>query len=214
MDLIIRNLPSLLGATQTTLLLTAACLMLGTSIGLIAGISSTLRIRSLRYAVGVYVYIIRGIPLLVQLFFMYYFLPFLGVELKPAFAAVTTISVFIGALITEVVRGAIESIPKGLIDAARSLGMGTGFRLRKIVLPQAIVQGLPSYVSVIVMLVKLTSLVSLLSMMDLMGMARAIVERTMAPFSILLPVAGIYFSICFVLSKIGRRIERRFSYLH
>ena len=208
------NLPYLLRGARVTVLLFAASLALGTVAGVGVGLLSAARHPVARGIVTVYVFLTRGIPLLVHLFLVYYLLPVIGLDLDPYVGATIVLALYIGAFISEVTRGAIGSVSRGQLDAALSLGMTRGRAMRKIVLRQAVRYFLPPYIGNAVMLVKLTSVVSVINIWELTLAGREVVERTLAPFQIFAGVALIYFAICYGLSLLGRAMERRIEFGH
>ena len=208
------NLPYLLRGARVTVLLFAASLALGTVVGVGAGLLSAARHPVPRGIVAVYVFLTRGIPLLVHLFLVYYLLPVIGLDLDPYVGATIVLALYIGAFISEVTRGAIGSVSRGQLDAALSLGMTRGRAMRKIVLRQAVRYFLPPYIGTAVMLVKLTSVVSVINIWELTLAGREVVERTLAPFQIFAGVALIYFAICYGLSRLGRAMEQRTEFGH
>ena len=208
------NLPYLLRGARVTVLLFAASLALGTVAGVGVGLLSAARHPVARGIVTVYVFLTRGIPLLVHLFLVYYLLPVIGLDLDPYVGATIVLALYIGAFISEVTRGAIGSVSRGQLDAALSLGMTRGRAMRKIVLRQAVRYFLPPYIGNAVMLVKLTSVVSVINIWELTLAGREVVERTLAPFQIFAGVALIYFAICYGLSLVGRAMEHRTEFGH
>ena len=166
----------------------------------------------LRSLVVAYLFIIRGIPLLVLLTFTYYLLPLTGIDLPPFWGVVVVLSLYYAAFMSEVFRAGILSLPRGQWDAARSLGMTRQQMLHIVIFPQALRLASPPFVSLCANLVKATSLVSVVGLWELTMASREIVERTLAPFQIFIGAAAIYFCICYTLALYGRHLER--SVLH
>jgi polar amino acid transport system permease protein len=162
-----------------------------------------------RSAVIAYLFIIRGIPLLVLLTFTYYLLPLTGIDLPPFWGVVLVLALYYAAFMSEVFRAGILSLPRAQWDAARSLGMTRHLMLRIVIFPQALRLASPPFVSLCVNLVKATSLVSIVGLWELTMASREIVERTLAPFQIFLGAAAIYFCICYSLALYGKYLERR-----
>lgn len=208
------NLNYLFLAAGFTCVIAGLSIVLATLLGLAAAIATVLGPRWLRWVVRAYVYVIRGVPLLILLFSMYYVLPYSGIDLPPMFGGILVIGVYFGAFFSEVFRAAILSLPRSQWDAARCLGMGRYLILTMIVFPQAFRIVAPPYVNTCMMLVKSTSLVSVIGLWELTLAGREIVERTLAPFQILGGVAILYFCLCFTLATIARRLEVTFSYVH
>lgn len=155
-----------------------------------------------------YIAVIRGTPLLVQIFIFYFIIATIF-NIERFYAGAISLGLFYGAYIAEVLRGAIQSIDKGQTEAAKSLGMNYVQTMANIVMPQAFKRALPALVGEMIALVKDSSLVSVISITDLTKVGREIVANTFSPFETWLVVAMIYFSITFSLSIIGRRLENR-----
>lgn len=211
-DILIRNIPLLLQGAESTLFLSGATVLFSTAIGAAAALLRTFGWWPCRVAVDTYVYLIRGVPLLVLLFFMYYGLPYSGIDLPPVPGGILVLSIYFGAFMSEVFRAGIEALPRAQWDAARSLGMRLPLILAIVVLPQAVRLSAPAFINTCILLIKSTSLVSIVGLSELTLVGREIVERTLAPFQILLGVALIYFVICYSLSRLGRLVEERMRY--
>jgi polar amino acid transport system permease protein len=196
------------GAGMTALMAASAALP-ATVLGVALALMQVFGGRLVQSAIIGYVFLIRGIPLLVLLTFVYYLMPLTGIDLPPFWGVVLVISLYYAAFIGEVFRAGILSLPQAQWDAARSLGMSRGLLLRIVVLPQALRLAAPPYVSLCVSLVKATSLVSIVGLWELTMASREIVERTLAPFQIFIGAAAIYFCICYTLALYGRHLERR-----
>jgi His/Glu/Gln/Arg/opine family amino acid ABC transporter permease subunit len=214
MNVVVNNWPLLAAGAGQTLLLTLASAVLATALGFVLALLQVFGDRVSRVAIEVYLYLIRGIPLLVLLFAMYYVLPYVGLTLSPATGGTVVLAAYFAAFMTEVFRGALLGVPRGQWDAARALGMFGRVMLITIIFPQAMRLVGPPYVNTLIMLVKGTSLVSVIGLWELTLAGRQIVERTLAAFEIFGAVAAIYFMICYTLSLAGRYLERRTAYVH
>ena len=159
---------------------------------------------------GVYVAVIRGTPLLVQIF-LFYFIVANIFELERFTAGVLSLGIFFGAYTAEVLRGAIQSIDKGQLEASSSLGISYFQAMRHIVLPQAFKRALPTLVGEMIALVKDSSLVSVIAITDLTKVGREIVANTFSPFETWIVIALVYLSITFTMSYIGHRLEKRMA---
>lgn len=156
----------------------------------------------------VYVTVIRGTPLLVQIFIFYFIIATIF-ELDRFLAGAMSLGIFFGGYIAEVLRGAIQSIDKGQYEAAKSLGMNYPHTMMFIIMPQALKRALPTLVGEMIALVKDSSLVSVISITDLTKVGREIVANTFSPFETWLIIAGMYFIITAILSYVGHRVELR-----
>jgi polar amino acid transport system permease protein len=214
MGALLPSLPLLAKGVATTLYLSVASTALATSLGLIFATIQLFAWRPLKWVVEIYLYIVRGVPLLVLLFAMYYALPYLGVQADPVVGGIVVIGAYFGAFMTEVFRGAVLAVPQGQWEAGRAIGMRTPRILLDVVLVQALrVAGAP-YINTTIMVVKGTSLVAVIGLADVTFVGRQIVERTLAPFEVFGAVALVYFVICYALSRLGRHVEKKASYVY
>jgi His/Glu/Gln/Arg/opine family amino acid ABC transporter permease subunit len=201
--------PALLEGLKITVILTVLSLALGLVIGMAMAIMRLSRIYLLRATAHVYIDVIRGTPLLVQLFLVYYGLPQFGIRLTPIVAAVLTLGFHYGAYLAEVFRAGLMSVDRGQWEAAESLGF-KGFQLyRRIILPQAIRVALPGIGNYANSMVKDTSLASVVTVMELLRSGQIIVASTFQSFEIYLTVAAMYLAISMPLAWFTRRLESR-----
>ena len=194
---------------EMTLLMAAAAVVPATFVGILLALVQVFGNRFARSAIVGYLFVIRGIPLLVLLTFVYYLLPLTGIDLPPFWGVVLVMAFYYAAFMSEVFRAGILSLPRAQWDAARSLGMTRQLMLRIVIFPQALRLASPPFVSLCANLVKATSLVSIVGLWELTMASREIVERTLAPFQIFLGAAAIYFCICYTLALYGKYLERR-----
>jgi polar amino acid transport system permease protein len=202
-------LPHLLRGVVSTIWLSLAVIGLGTSLGLVAGLLRVAPWRPLAATVGWLVELIRAVPLLLLLFFIFFGLPALGLRIPTVPAAVLAMSLWMMANTAEVVRGGIASIAPGQVEAARSLGLGWVGTMRWVVLPQALRRMLPPFVGLCTILVKDTSLAALIGVFELTRAAQETIERTLRSFEIYGVAALMYFAICFPLTRLTARLEAR-----
>lgn len=208
--LIVESLPSLLKGLGNTLLLTFASLFFAFFLGLIFGFMKVGRNKWLRGLATVFVDIFRGIPLLVLAFFIYFGIPqAFGFTMSPIVAAVLTLSLNAGAYVTEIIRGGIQSIDRGQMEAARSLGLPYRKAMMKIIIPQAIKIMIPTFINQLVITLKDTSILSVIGLVELTQSGKIIIARTFASFDIWLVVAIMYLIVITILTKISDRLERK-----
>ncbi|WP_246051754.1 amino acid ABC transporter permease [Panacagrimonas perspica] len=191
-----------------TLKISLASLVFALILGLVVGLGRVSRRVVSRDLAALYVEVIRGTPLLVQIFIFYFFI---GTVLSlSAFAAgVAALSVFTAAYIAEIVRGGIEAVPRGQTEAARSLGMSAFQAMRHVVLPQALRSTSPALAGQFINLIKDSSLVSIMALTDLTKAGREVVSSTFSPFEVWFCVALLYLALTGTLSFAVRRLERR-----
>jgi len=210
---VIDNFDLLLKGLRVTVELAAVVILIGSILGLLGGVGFLYGPLPVRALLRAYSDILRGTPLLVQIFMIYYGLPALDVQIDGYRAATVALGLFAGAHMSEIVRGAVGAIPRGQTDAAKSLGMTFWPRLRYILLPQAIPAILPPWVNTAIEMVKGTSLVVLVSVSDLLFATRKVAERTGDPMPIYIAAALIYFVVNFGISRFGLWLERRFRFV-
>jgi His/Glu/Gln/Arg/opine family amino acid ABC transporter permease subunit len=192
-----------------TLLMASAAVVPATLLGVLLALVQVFGSRLAKSAVVAYLFVMRGIPLLVLLTFVYYLLPLTGIDLPPFWGVVLVLACYYAAFMSEAFRAGILSLPLAQWDAAKSLGMQRHLMLRIVIFPQALRLAAPPFVSLCVNLVKSTSLVSIVGLWELTMASREVVERTLAPFQIFLGAALLYFCICYALALYGKYLERR-----
>jgi L-cystine transport system permease protein len=209
-DLIWRNLWPMLQATLTkTLPLTAISFVIGLVIALFVALARISRLTPLSWLARAYVSVIRGTPLLVQLFIVFYALPQFDIVIDPFPAAVIAFSLNVGGYAAEVIRAAILSIPKGQWEAAQTIGMHYPTTLRRIILPQAARTAVPPLSNTLISLVKDTSLASTILVTELLRVAQLAAAPTFDFFALYAVAAVYYWVICEVLSLAQGRLETR-----
>jgi polar amino acid transport system permease protein len=208
MSVLVQSLPHLLRGAISTLALAAAVLAVGTALGLAVGLLRVLPGRA-GTVVGGAVELVRAVPLLLLLFFIFFGLPALGVRIPTFPAAVLAMSLWMAANTAEVVRGGVQSISRGQFEAARSLGLGWASTMRFVILPQATRRMLPPFVGLCTILVKDTSLAAIIGVFELTRAAQETIERTLRSFEIYGAAAAIYFALCFPLTRLAARLETR-----
>ena len=211
--LIVQYWPRLIAGLGLTVEITIISLILAGILGMVFGLLSVSKRKSLRAIALVYVDIVRGTPLLVQAFFIYFGIPAaLGIQSDPVVSGVITLSLNAGGYLAEIVRGGIESISGGQMEAARSLGLPYGMAMRSVILPQAIRTMTPALINQCIITLKDTSLLSVIGVTELTQTGRLIIANNYQSFEVWAIVAMMYFVIIMILSKISKRIERKMSY--
>lgn len=210
-SLLVQSLPVLAQGA----LLTVKFAVLSMIFGLIAGATLALmgisHSRPLNWLARIYVSVMRGTPLLVQIFVIYYGLPSFGISLDPTPAGVIALSANVAAYLSESMRGAILGIHKGQWLAAYSLGLSRRQTLRYVIAPQALRIAVPSLSNSLISLIKDTSLVSVITVTELLRSAQEIIASTYQPLPLYLAAAAVYWVLCQVLEWVQRWYERRLS---
>ncbi|OED44210.1 hypothetical protein AB833_02140 [Chromatiales bacterium (ex Bugula neritina AB1)] len=201
----------LLKGLLITLELAGIVLVLGTVLGVLGGILSVWGGRVVRLCLTFFIFIIRGVPLLVQIFLVFFALPLAGIKLSAFMSAVLALSVFATATITEIVRGGIQSVSSGQMEAAKAVGFSHAQAVRIVVLPQATMFMLPPLITQWVLLVKSTAIISLLGVPELMLAGREVIERTLLGLEVMTLIWLMYTAICFPLTVLGRRLEANYA---
>jgi His/Glu/Gln/Arg/opine family amino acid ABC transporter permease subunit len=192
-----------------SLWLAVASIAAGTVLAVLLMALAFSKIALARRAYRLYVWVVRGTPVLVQALLVFYALPALDLQTGPYIAGVVVLTLYLGALIAEVIRGGVLAIARPQWDSARSLGLPPRPLLHRVVAPLVIRYSLPPYINVCVMAVKASSVLSIISVWELTFAAREIIERTLAVFSVLGLAAVFYFVMCFGMDRIGRYAESR-----
>jgi len=221
LEIVWQSLPRLLDGAVLTVEITVQALILGFCLAVPLALLRVSRNPALWMPVYGFIFYFRGTPLLVQIFLIYYgsgqFRPFLSdIGLWPLFreayfCAILALTLNTAAYSAEIFRGAIQAVPRGDIEAARSLGMSGALLYRRIVLPQAFRLALPAYTNEVVFLLQATSLVSIITLLDLTGVARIIVARSFEPYKLYITAGLIYLAMTYVVVLGSRLIERRLS---
>ena len=198
----------LLWGLWTTLWISVASGALGLAIGLFTGLCRLSANPTLRDLSTLYVELVRGTPLLVQIFIFYFFIGTV-LDLSREFAGVAALALFTGAYVGEIVRAGVQSIARGQNEAARSLGLTAGQSMRHVILPQAFKRVLPPLAGQFISLVKDTSLVSVIAITELTKSGREAITTSFSTFEIWFCVAALYLVITLPLSQIASRMERR-----
>ena len=217
MDLMIESFPKLINATILTIELTLLSLFFGIFVGIFFAILRTSKFRLFYFISYYYSYIFRGTPLLVQIFIIYFGLAqiewiresFLWIFLKePYSCAILAFTLNTGAYSSE----AFETINKGVLEAAKSLGLNKINTFLKIQLPIAIKQSLPAYGNEMILMLKGTSLASTVTLLDLTGVAKHIISTTFRPIEVFILAGSIYLLITFIIHNIIKFLEKKYDY--
>ncbi|CAJ0681301.1 amino acid ABC transporter permease [Ralstonia mannitolilytica] len=199
----------ILHGALVTVEVTAAALVLGCVLGLLVGIGRLNPRRRFVYGIcTVYVTFIRGTPLLVQLFLLFFGLPQFDILLPAFVCGVLGLGVYSGAYVSEIVRGAIQSVDRGQMEAARSIGMSSAQSMRAIILPQAVVRMIPPLGNEFIALIKNSALVSLLTIHDLMHEGQKIISVSYRSLEVYLAIALVYLVLTSAASYLLHRLER------
>ncbi|MBV6273888.1 amino acid ABC transporter permease [Alcaligenaceae bacterium CGII-47] len=211
LDAILQALPLLAQAAEMTILVSVMGLLIGFVIALTVASASLSRSRALRRLGNLYVFIFRGIPLLVQLMLAYYFLPTLGINVPPLVAAITAISLCEGAYLGEILRGGFLGIPHGQLEATQLLGFSRLDTLTRIQVPQVLKLTTPSLINEMILLVKASSLISVVGVAEITRTAQNIAASTFMPLETYVAAGLMYMVINGMLSLFGHYAERRFG---
>jgi polar amino acid transport system permease protein len=211
LDIFLESIPALLKGAVLTVELTAISVVLGLIIGLIGALGRISRNSIIRGATITYITLMRAIPLLLTLMFLYYGLPSAGIDLSAFTIAILALSFTNGAYVTEIIRAGIESIDRGQMRAARSLGMPHSLAMRRIILPQVVRRVLPPITNEAITLLKSTALVSTIALSDLLRSGLEVMTWKANTFSPFAGVALIYLILTLPMIWLLGRLEKRFS---
>lgn len=211
-------MPLLLEGLKLTVITSLVSIVIGMIIGLLVCLMKMSKNVVLKAIAGVYIWIIRGTPMLVQAFIVFFGVPqvvrmfITDFKFTALTAGIITLSLNAGAYLAEIYRGGIMAVPKGQTEAARSLGLSQGQAMRKVVLPQAIKFSIPSLVNQFIITIKDTSILSAIGMAELVNKAKTYVGSTYTFFETYLVVAAMYLVIISILMVISNYIEKKLKY--
>lgn len=201
----------LLLATRWTILLAVVSFFGGSVLGLLIALMRVSTSAVLRWIAMLVIRVNQGMPLLLQLFIVFFGADMIGLPMTPFMAAVIALSINAGAFLGDIWRGAIQSVPRGQTEAARALGLGYVARMRDIVIPQAVRIAVPPTVGFMVHHIKSTSLAAIIGFVELTRAGHLINATVFEPFLVFGIVAGIYFLLCWPLTVASRRLELRLA---
>lgn len=204
-------LPSILAGLEITLKVTLGGIALAIVMSFAAGLMKLSRLFFLRWIAIAYIEVFRGTSALVQLFWFFYVLPFMGFDLSALAAGILVLGLNAGSYGAEVVRGAIQAVPKGQYEAATALNLGRYRTLWRIIIPQAIPSMLPTFGNIFIELLKNTALVALITLADLTYEARMVWEETSRSFEVFALLLFVYFALALCITFVMRQLEKFFS---
>ena len=197
-----------------TVALSLLAFLFGGVAGLAVALMRTSRLRWVRRASGLYVQIIQGTPLLIVMFLAYFGLSVMGFNLPAIVAASLSITVYAAAYLGEIWRGSLQAVPRTQWEAAESLAFTRTQTLALVIIPQALRIATPPTVGFLVQIIKNTSIASIVGFAELTYTGKVINNSTFQPFLVYVIVAGIYFCLCYPLSRWSRTLERKLNVAH
>ncbi len=204
-----KAMPLLAAGLLTTAKICSLAMLLGVVLGGLLGLASLSRLAAVRFAVRAYVDFIRGTPLLIQIFLVYFALPVIGLNLPEFWAGVLALGLNAAGFIAEIVRSGVGAVERGQTEAARAIGMRHRQILWYILLPQSLRTVVPPTTNELITLVKGSALLSVISVYELTRAGQAIIAVHFAPFEIFLLIALYYYATISVLAWLSRWLERR-----
>lgn len=212
-DLLVEFGGDLLSGLGITLQLTIIGIIFASIIGILCAVINVSKNKYLKIFTSIYINIIRGTPFLVQAYIIYFGLPgALGIRMSEMTAGIIAISLNAGAYMAEIIRGGIEAVDKGQMEAARSLGLPTHVAMRKVILPQAIRTMTPSLINQFIITLKDTSILSIIGIRELTMAGKLVIAKNYESMAMWSLVAVYYFIVIYTITKISRYIERKTAY--
>jgi His/Glu/Gln/Arg/opine family amino acid ABC transporter permease subunit len=205
----IEALPFLLRGAAVTLETSLLAVSLGLAVGIVLTMLRRVRIGVVAWLCQVYISVMRGTPLFVQILMVFYVLPAVGLDLPRFFAGVIALSLNSGAYVTEILRGGLSAIPLGQLDAARAAGMSRSLTWRHIILPQVLMLVLPPLAIEFTSLLKASALLSVIAVVELTRTTQQIIAATFRPIELWVTTGALYFVMCFMLGGVTRWLERQ-----
>ena len=213
MLLALQSLPYLLNGLLVTLAVSGLVVTFSLLFGVVLGTILSYGPAPVRWPIRIYSDVIRGIPIIVLIFSVYYGLPPLGINLNNFVSAVAALTLFTTAQVTEITRGALQSIHFGQTEAGKAIGLTFWKRMIYIIFPQALRRFLPPWINNVTDAVKGSALVSLVGIVDLMMSIQQVIGRIYEPMPLYVLGALIYFVINYSLSSLSRQLEARYAYI-
>lgn len=212
-DLLAEYGAALLSGLGITLQLTIIGIIFASIIGVLCALVNVSKNKYLKVITSIYINIIRGTPFLVQAYIIYFGLPMaLGIRMNEMTAGILAISLNAGAYMAEIMRGGIEAVDKGQMEAARSLGLSYEKAMRKVILPQAVRTMAPSLMNQFIITLKDTSILSVIGIRELTMSGKLIIAKNYESMAMWTLVAFYYFIVIYGITKISRYIERKAAY--
>ena len=212
-DLLIEYGGTLLTGLGITLKLAILGIIFASIIGVLCALINVSKNKILKWITSIYIHIIRGTPFLVQAYIIYFGLPMaLGIRISEMTAGIIAIRLNAGAYMAEIMRGGIEAVDKGQMEAARSLGLSSGKAMQKVILPQAIRTMAPSLINQFIITLKDTSILSIIGIRELTMAGKMVISKNYESVAMWTLVAIYYFIVIFTITKISRYIERKTAY--
>ncbi|MDL2295047.1 amino acid ABC transporter permease [Ruminococcaceae bacterium OttesenSCG-928-D13] len=191
-----------------TMLVTVGAIVLGTVLGCVAALLRTAEAKPPRFLAQVYIDVIRGTPVMVQLL-IFYMVIFTAPNTSKVLVSIVAFGINSGAYVAEIIRGGIASVDPGQMEAGRSLGLSKGQTMWHVILPQAVKNALPAYANEFIVLIKETAVVGYIGLQDLTKISSTIISRTYEAMAPLLIIAAVYLALTMGLSRLFARMERR-----
>ena len=205
--------PSLFAGLEVTLIMAVTSLFCAFFLGIVLAVMGLSHIRALRAFYTLYLYVVRGVPVMIFALFLFFGVgALLHVKFNPLFAAIVTLTINASAYLAEIFRGGIQAVDVGQVEAARSLGLGYFKTLQKVVLPQAIKIMIPPIINQFITTLKDTSILSVISVRELTMNAQIIIARTYMPFEVYSFAALLYLVVIVGLSLLSKVVERRLQH--
>lgn len=211
LSLVVKYIPFLLEATVLTIQISIISIVVSIILGLVSAMMRISKFKILQIISNAYMEFIRGVPLLVQLYLVYYVMPEIGITLDAFSASVIGLGIYGGAYVSEVFRGSIEAIPYGQMEAARSLGMSYFLAMRKVVMPQALRISLPPLGNQFIITLKNSSLCSVITANELMHTSARFASVNFAFLEFFVVASLIYFAMTYILSKLLGIVEKKLT---
>lgn len=202
-------MPRLLEGAVVTLQISLSALFFSVLLGTTLTLLRATGFRPVHAVINAYISYIRGTPLLIQIFIVFYILPAIGIDLTPIAAGIVALSLSSAAFTTEIMRGGLASVPSGQFEAARSLGVGPTIMWWRVILPQMFNLIVPPLVNEFTLVIKSSPLVSVITVVEMMRIAQQIYNVNFRPVEVLFGVAIVFFAINFTLSRLASFIERQ-----
>jgi len=208
-DLVFSYMPDLLNGLYYTILVSVEAIMIGFVVGMVLSVLRMGKSKIIKWIISVYISFVRGTPIIVQIFLIYYALAMIGLDIPAFQSGVIALSLNSGGFIAEIIRGGLNAIPKGQYEAAKALGMGNFQTLRRIIFPQVLRITLPQFLNEFIAVIKVSPLLSIIAVVELTRAAQRIVNTTYISLPFYIAIAIMYFILNSILEYAAKKVEKK-----
>lgn len=208
-ELVLSYMPNLLNGLFHTILVSMEAIVIGFIVGMVLSVLRMGKSKIVKWNISIYISFVRGTPIIVQIFIIYYALAMIGLDIPAFQSGVIALSLNSGGFIAEIIRGGLHAVPQGQYEAAKALGMGNFQTLRRIIFPQVLRITLPQFLNEFIAVIKVSPLLSVIAVVELTRAAQRIVNTTYVSLPFYITIAVMYFILNSVLEYAANKVEKK-----